>query len=156
MPVLVKLPDERGQQLKMIAEREGKTMVEVIEDHIHRKIEEGVIPADLPGFEVEIKQGASISLKAMMAEFEVVVSDERAKLAAEVLRLSANAKSATEAMLRRDMIKKVAEGSLKIEGTANGVRLIDLKSGKTYTTTSSVAIDIAEQIERVLNPSAEK
>ena len=59
---MLKLSDERGAQLKMIAEREGKTVVDAVSDMIRSKIDAGTIPADLPGVSIA-KTGETVRIE---------------------------------------------------------------------------------------------
>jgi len=141
----IKLPDERGEQLKMIAEREGKTVVDVITDHIRAKIAEGVIPADLPHVEVTQTE-TSVAISA--PGFDGSLPVDKAPLFTNVLR-EVGAKL-TPADIERK--QRLLEGlgaltGIKVERMARGVRLISA-SGQEYPIAFGVAADLADQIER--------
>ncbi|SEO32276.1 hypothetical protein SAMN04488103_1231, partial [Gemmobacter aquatilis] len=70
MPYMLKLPDERGEQLRQIAAAKNKTVPEVITDYIRAEIDARTIPADLPG--VEVKK-APEEIKIIMPGFEGAV-----------------------------------------------------------------------------------
>ena len=140
MSYKLKLTDERGAQLRMIAEREGKTVADAVADFIRAKIDAGVIPADLPGVTVA-RSGDEIRIELpdFMGEVPAI---EAAKLA-DTLRESGDA-------TRK---KHWYEGAgaltgIKVERMASGVRLVSSVTGKKYPLTFGVAADLADQIER--------
>lgn len=142
----IKLPDERGEQLKMIAEREGKTVVDVITDHIRAKIAEGVIPADLPHVEVTQTE-TSVAIKAPGFNGDVPVGE--VPLFANILR-DVGAKL-TPADIERK--QRLLEGlgaltGIKVERMARGVRLVSKLTGEEHPIAFGVAADLADQIER--------
>ena len=146
MPKILKLSDERGEQLRQIAAAEGKTMVAVVEDFIRAKAADGVIPADLPGVSV-MKRGRVIEINT--ADFAGQVPLREAKTLSETLRAMSR-QSAADSIERR---QKLAEGAgalsgIKVERMANGVRLVSPIDGKRYPVVFNVAEDLADQIER--------
>jgi hypothetical protein len=142
----LKLPDERGKQLQMIAEAEGKSVVDVITDHIHEKIAAGVIGPDLPYVAV-CKTQSGVTLK--MPDFEAEIPGET--VPALTLSLREVAAELTPADVERK--KRLFEGlaalsGIKVERMAKGVRLISPFTGKKYPLSFGVAADLADQIDR--------
>lgn len=138
----LKLPDERGKQLQMIAEAEGKTVVDVITDHIRAKVAAGVIPADLPGVEIE-KTPEDITIRApgFTATFPT----------SEGLTLASLLKQFGPADLERKKrwIEGVAKlSAIKVKGMGAGMKLVSPTTGKEYPLSFAVAEDLGDQITR--------
>lgn len=145
MSYLLKMPDERGAQLKMIAEREGKTAVDVVTDMIRTKLAEYGISADLPGVTVE-KTDKTVRIE--MPNFEGEVSAIEAATLADSLR---DASAAANAEGKRRWLEGLgALSGIKVERMAQGVRLVSPITGQTYPLTFSVAADLADQIDRTV------
>jgi len=142
----LKLPDERGRQLQLIAEAEGKTVVDVITDHIHAKVEAGVIPADLPNVDVKrTGNGLVVSLPGFAGDVP----------APEVVALTEALRGAGAKLTRADVERKQAliEGlaalsGIKVKRMAQGVKIVSSLTGAEYPLSFSVAADLADQIER--------
>ncbi len=145
MSYLLKMPDERGAQLKMIAEREGKTAVDVVSDMIRTKLAEHGIPADLPGVSIA-KSDKTVRIE--MPNFEGELSAIEAATLADRLR---DASAGANAERKRRWLEGAAALSgIKVERMAQGVRLISPLTGQTYPLTFSVAADLADQIDRTV------
>jgi hypothetical protein len=138
----LKLPDERGRQLQMIADAEGKTVVDVITDHIRAKVAAGVIPADLPGVEVDNAPDAiTIRAPGFTASVPIGVGPTLADLL----------KQSGPSDLERK--KRWIEGLAKLSGITvkrmgAGMKLVSPITGQEYPLSFAVAEDLAGQIER--------
>lgn len=144
MAVNLKLHDERGAQLRLIAKARGVTMAQVIEEAIQREIDAGTIPADLPGVTVA-KTGNAVKIE--MSDFTGEASAVEAAKLADSLREAGEA-SADVARKKRWLEGMGALTGIKVERMAHGIRLISPLTGKKYPLTFSVASDLAEQIKR--------
>ncbi|MBW7056983.1 hypothetical protein KY389_09790 [Paracoccus bogoriensis] len=139
----LKLPVERGKQLQMIAEAEGKTVVDVITDHIRAKVAAGVIPEAIPGIDVA-KDGPAISIKA--PGFEASVPLNEGPTLADLLKDAASATDDPERKAR--WIEGLAALSgVKVKRMGAGVKLVSPLTGKEYPLASGVAADLADQIK---------
>lgn len=146
MAYMLKLPDERGAQLKMIAEREGKTVVDVVTDHINAKVAEGVIAADLPGVTIaKTADGLKIELPGFGGE---VSASEAAKLADGLREAGAPLTPADRERKQRLLEGLGALTGIKVERMASGVRLVSPITGQKYPLNFGVAADLANQIDR--------
>jgi hypothetical protein len=142
----LKLPDERGAQLQMIAEAEGKSVVDVITDHIRAKVAAGVIPADLP--HVAISKSKS-GLMITMPGFEGDVSTGEVSSLADALRDVGGKFTPADVERKKKLIEGLAALSgIKVKRMAKGVKLVSPTTGKEYPLAFGVAADLADQIER--------
>lgn len=148
----LKLPDERGKQLQMIAEAEGKTVVDVITDHIRAKIAAGVIPADLPYVDVtKTDTGLTITAPDFAGEVPAdKVQDFAVALRETVIMRDAGKKlSPADVERKQKLIEGLAALSgIKVKRMAQGVKLVNSRTGKEYPLAFGVAADLAKQIER--------
>ena len=142
----LKLPDERGKQLQMIAEAEGKSVVDVITDHIRAKVAAGVIPADLPYVDVTKND---TGLTVVLPGFEGAVPAGEVRALADALR-GAGAKLTPADVERKQMLIEglAALSGIKVKRMAQGVKLVSPFTGKEYPLAFGVAADLADQIER--------
>lgn len=141
----LKLPDERGKQLQMIAEKEGKSVVDVITDHIRSKIAEGVIPADLPTATISKTEDG---VQMVLPGFKAVVSSQDVLKLAEALR-GGSKFFMTDAASKERLINSLRSlTGVQIKGMAQGVKLVSSVDGAVYPLSTSVAEDLADQIER--------
>lgn len=142
----LKLPDERGKQLQMIAEAEGRTVVDVITDHIREKIAAGVIDPDLPYVDVrKTTDGVTLS----MPDFEADIPGETVPLLTQSLRDVGQELTPADVERKKRLIEGLAALSgIKVERMAKGVRLISPTTGQKHAIAFGVAADLADQIER--------
>ncbi len=142
----LKLPDERGHQLQLIAEAEGKTVVDVITDHIRAKVAAGVIPADLPLASVnKTDEGLTIA----MPGFEGSIPASEVPLFTGALRAAGTKLSPAEVERKQRFYETLAALSgIKVKRMAAGVKLISPITGREYPLAFGVAADLADQIER--------
>lgn len=146
MPYMLKLPDERGAQLKMIAEREGKTAGDVVSDMIREKLAVHALPADLPGVTVT-RSDRVVRIEMPGFEGEVSASDA-AKLADGLREAGAPLTPADRERKQRLLEGLGALSGIKVERMAQGVRLVSPITDKKYSLTFGVAADLADQIDR--------
>ena len=74
MSFMLKLPDERGEQLRQIATAKNTTIPELINALIRAEVEAGTIPATVPGIDVA-KEGDTIIIKAKGFEASVPMGE---------------------------------------------------------------------------------
>ena len=142
----LKLPVERGEQLRMIAEAEGKSIVDVITDHIRAKVDAGVIPADLPNISVA-KSPTEISVA--MPGFTGAIPVIEVATFANVLRHAGDKLTPADIERKQRLIEGLAGlTGIKVTRMAQGVKLVSPFTGKEYPLAFGVASDLADQIER--------
>ncbi len=143
---ILKLQDERGEQLRRIAAAKGVTMIQVIEQAIQREIDAGTIPPDLPGVTVTQTPDA---VRITMPDFDGELSALEAARLADSLREAGPTLTADDAARKRRWLEGLAALSgVKVERMAQGVRLVSPITGKKYPLTFGVAADLADQIDR--------
>ncbi|MCB5411888.1 hypothetical protein [Pseudogemmobacter faecipullorum] len=142
----LKLPDERGKQLQLIAENEGKTVVDVITDFIRSKVAAGVIPADLPFADTKkTPDGVAVVLPGFSGEVPV----QEVPALADVLRDAAEKLTPADIERKHRLIEGMAAlTGIKVKRMAQGVKLISPITGQEYPLAFGVAADLADQIER--------
>ncbi|WP_439559894.1 hypothetical protein [Roseinatronobacter sp.] len=142
----LKLPDERGKQLQMIAEAEGKSVVDVITDHIRSKVDAGVIPADLP-YTAVTKTMNSVIVEFPGFEGEVPFQEVSALVFA--LRGAGEKFSPADVERKQKLMEALSSLSgVKVKRMAQGVKLVSPNTGEEYPIAFGVASDLASQIER--------
>lgn len=146
MAMNIKISDERGAQLQLIAEAEGKTVVDAITDMIRDKVAAGVISPDLPGFSVT-KTAAGMAVAA--PGFAVTVPEGEVKNLTEALRAVAEKVPPSEVERKQAVLETIAGlGGVTIKRMARGVKLISPVTGREYPITFGVGLDLADQIDR--------
>ncbi|MBY0136902.1 MULTISPECIES: hypothetical protein [Paracoccus] len=145
MSFMLKLPDERGEQLRLIAADKGITIPQVIESWIQKEIEAGTISADLPGVDVT-SAGPVIRIEA--SGFAVEVPSAQGPTLADVLRGAAEMDPSDKDRKRRWLEGLAALSGVKVQKMAAGVRLVSPITGQVYPLAPGVAADLASQIER--------
>ena len=148
MPYMLKLPDERGAQLKMIAKHEGRTAVDVVSDMIRAKLAEHALSADLPGVTVTRSNN---KLRIEMPGFEGEVSASDAAKLADSLRDAGALSTPVDRARKQRMLEGLgAVSGIMVERMAQGVRLVSPVSDKKCPLTFGVAADLADQIDRAV------
>ena len=137
----IRLSPERLHQLRQIADAEGKSLPDLLAEFIQTKIDEGVIPAGVPFVKLR-KRADALHLEAQDFEVTIPVSE-----------LPAVAGSLRDLAHEKRQLAKVREGIFELAGIhlvkmASGVRLKSPITGKTYPLASSLAADLADQLER--------
>lgn len=144
MPTHISLPNERVEQLRMIAKVKNTTIPEVIAGFVRAEIERGTIPATIPGIEVA-SDGPSITIKAN--GFEATVPMGEGPTLADLLKGSATATADPERK-KRWLEGLAALSGVKVKRAGNGVKLVSPFTGKEYPLNLDVAADLADQIDR--------
>lgn len=138
----VRLPAERVEQLRMIAEAENKTIAEVIADFVRSKIAAGTIPATVPGFDVQ-RSDLSITIKAN--GFEAVIPTDQGPTLADVLRDAAD-RPADPERKKRWLEGAAALAGIKVKRAGNGLKLVSPLTGREFPLNLDVAVDLGDQI----------
>lgn len=146
MSYILKLPAERGEQLRQIAAAKNKTVPEIIGDYIRAEIDAQTIPADLPGVEV---QKTPSELKIIMPGFEGAVPLSQVRILTSALR-RADDEAAPEG---KEHIRNLRAGIAALSGVSvkrmgGGLKLVSPITGRKYPMAFGVAADLADQIDR--------
>jgi hypothetical protein len=144
MSFMLKLPAERGEQLRQIAAAKNTTIPDLIADLIRAEITAGTISADIPGIEVA-KSAETITIIAQ--GFEASVPMNEGPTLADLLKGSANVTDDPERKAR--WIEGLATLSgVKVKRMGAGVKLVSPFTGKEYPLAFGVAADLAAQISQ--------
>lgn len=144
MPFMLKLPDERGEQLRQIAAAKNTTIPDLIADLVRSEIEAGTIPATVPGIDL-VRDGDVINIKAH--GFEASIPANEGPTLADLLRDSATATADPERK-QRWFEGLAALSGVKVKRMGAGVRLVSPLTGNEYPITFGVAADLGDQIEK--------
>lgn len=149
MPTHISLPNERVEQLRMIAKATNSTIAEVIAGYVRSDISRGTIPADIPGIKVS-RTGTEVTVKAIgfEASFPMV----------ECVTLADLMKGSGSSISDPDRKRRWTEGSaaltgMKVKRAGNGMKLVNPITGREFPLNLDVAVDLAGQIERALTES---
>lgn len=140
----IRLPAERIEQLRMIAEAEGKTITEVVADLIRSKVDAGVIPGDVPGIDVT-STGPAITIRAR--GFEAEIPADQGPTLGDLLRGAGNVTSDPERK-KRWIEGLAALSGIKVKRAGSGLKLISPITGQEIPLNLDVAADLGDQIER--------
>lgn len=144
MPTHISLPNERVEQLRMIAKAKNTTIPEVVAAFVRAEIEKGTIPAAIPGIDIDT-DGPTIMIKAK--GFEVSVPMGEGPALSELLKASATATADPERKLL--WIEGMAALSgVKMKRAGNGLKLISPLTGREFPLNLDIAADLADQIDR--------
>lgn len=144
MSYMLKLPVERGEQLRQIAAAKNTTIPELIAGLVRSEITAGTIPAAIPGIDVA-KDAANITIKAH--GFEATFPANEGPTLADLLKGSATSNADPERKLR--WIEGLAALSgIKVKRTGQGVKLVSPFTGEEYSLAMNVAADLADQINQ--------
>ena len=142
MPTHISLPNERVEQLRMIAKAKQTTIPEVIAGFVRSEIDKGTIPAAIPGIDVT-STGPVITIRAN--GFEASLPMDEGPTLADLLKDSATAPSDPERKLR--WIEGLAKLSgIKVKRAGNGVKLVSPIDGTEFPLNLDIAADLADQI----------
>jgi hypothetical protein len=144
MSFMLKLPDERGKQLRQIAAAKNTTIPEVIAGFVRAEIANGTIPATVPGIEIGA-DGPNITIKAK--GFAGAIPATEGPILADLLKGSATATADTERK-KRWIEGLAALSGVKVKRTGNGVKLVSPFTDDEYPLSFGVAADLADQIKR--------
>lgn len=144
MSFMLKLPDERGEQLRQIAAAKNTTIPELIAGLVRSEVASGTIPNTIPGIDVA-KDAANITIKAH--GFEATIPANEGPTLADLLKGSATSNADPERKLR--WIEGLAALSgIKVKRTGQGVKLVSPFTGEEYSLALNVAADLADQISK--------
>lgn len=144
MPFMLKLPEQRGEQLRQIAAAKNTTIPDLIAGYIRAEITAGTIPAAVPGIDVAA-DGAAITIRAQA--FEASVPMNEGPTLAGLLK-EAGGIATDPARKQRWMEGLAALSGVKVRRMGAGVKLVSPFTGQEYPLASGVAADLADQIER--------
>ncbi|MBL4917444.1 hypothetical protein [Szabonella alba] len=140
----IRLPAERIEQLRRIAQAKEKTITEVIADYVRSEIAAGTIPASVPGFDVA-SEGASITIRAN--GFEASVPMGEGPTVADLLKEAGSANADPERK-KRWIEGAAAMSGMTVKRAGNGLKLVSPITGREFPLNLDIAADLAEQIER--------
>lgn len=138
MSQMIKLPDERAEQLRTLSKNLGISIAECIGLFINEQIEKGNLEPDVPGFRI-IKNDKGYKLKTDIADFRFARQkflDDAAKA------IRAITKPGTD-----NPLMPSPEG-MKLARRGTSIKIIETSSGKQITLAPSVANDVAGMLER--------
>ncbi|WP_108260499.1 hypothetical protein [Mangrovicoccus ximenensis] len=136
----IALPVPYVKQIRAIAAAENQTITGVIGDLIRSKIADGVIPAELPGFDVEASES---EIKIVTADgFEVALDSKEGRDLANALR-------------QRNTVK-LRVPSIHLERANSGLRLVSPVTGQKHPVSPSVASDLGDFIARKIDDAEKK
>lgn len=139
----IRLPVERIEQLRLIAEAGASSIPDVIGDFIRSEIERGTIPATIPGIEMT-KQPDSITITSKGVSVDIPLGE--GPTVADLLR---GAGDIADADRKRRWIEGAAAlAGVKVKRAGNGLKLVSSITEKEFTLSLSLAVDLADQIER--------
>lgn len=144
MPTHISLPNERVEQLRMIAKAKNTTIPEVIAGFVRAEIEKGTISAELPGIKVAA-EGPAIIIN--INDFEVSVPMGAGHSLAAVLKNAAFSTADPEGK-KRWLESLAALSGVKVKRAGNGVKLVSPTTGREIPLNLDVAADLADQIDR--------
>lgn len=143
MPTHISLPNERVEQLRMIAKVKNTTIPEVIAGFVRAEINKGTIPATIPGIDVSIT-GPQITIRAASG-FEATFPVDQGPTLAGLLKGAATATTDPERKLRW-MEGLAALSGIKVKRAGNGLKLVSPITGQEFPLNLDVATDLADQI----------
>ena len=146
MVYMMKLSDERGEQLRQIAEAKGLSVADLIADYIRAEIIAGTIPADIPGVNLT---STDDEIKIVTRDgFEVTIPTNEGPILGDVLR---GAAAMTDDPERK---KRWIEGLAALSGVRvtrtgpNSLKLGSPLTGREYSLPLNVAADLGDQIAK--------
>ncbi|WP_417264240.1 hypothetical protein [Celeribacter sp.] len=139
----IRLPGERVEQLRMIAEAKSKTISEVIGDYVRSEIEAGTIPASIPGVDVAKSEDG---IKIVAGDMELFIPMGEGPTVAEVL-ASAGSFTSKDTERKKRWIEEVKDLSgIEVKRAGNGIKLVSPITKKEYPLNLDVATDLANMI----------
>lgn len=146
MPTHISLPNERAEQLRMIARAKNQTIPEVIADFVRAEIAKGTIPADIPGIDVT-KTGPEIVVKAASG-FEVKIPLGEGPTLADLLRESGKLTPSDPERKARWLEGLGALTGVAVKRAGNGVKIVSPITKREFPLNLDVAVDLANQIDK--------
>ncbi len=146
MVYMMKLSDERGEQLRQIAEAKGLSVADLIADYIRAEIIAKTIPADIPGVDLT-STGDEIKI-ATRDGFEVIIPANEGAVLGDVLRGAASVADDPERK-KRWVEGLAALSGVRVKRTGpNSLKLVSPLTGHEYSLPLNVAADLGDQIEK--------
>lgn len=142
MPTHISLPNERVEQLRMIAKAKNITIPEVIAGYVRAEIEAGTIPAEIPGIDVT-STGPAIVIKA--GDFTAEIPTAEGPTLADLLRDAGNVKADPERK-KRWLEGLAALSGIKVKRAGNGLKVVSPLTGREFALNLDVAADLGNQI----------
>lgn len=138
MPKNINLPTERVQQLEALGAKWDMTVADVVGKMIHQQIADGELTSDVPGFRIT-KDGKTVSLITDELNLRFSRKEYLADAAKSIRAILAPSKS--------NPLMPLPDGfGLARRGTS--LKLQDTEAGTEKTLAPSIAIDVAEMLER--------
>lgn len=144
MPTHISLPNERVEQLRLIAKAKNKTIVEIIADYVRSEIAAGTIPGTVPGIDVR-KTGPEITITGR--DFSVSLPAEEGPTLADLLKQSGSATADPERK-ERWIASLATLSGVKVKRAGNGVKLVSPITGREFPLNLDIAADLADEISR--------
>lgn len=139
MSAIIKLPQERHDQLKALSEKWNLSIADCIGKMINEQIAAGELPEGLPGVTVKkYRAGAKLVTPDLDLTFKRLEYLEAAGKAIRAMTRPAKGKS----------LVKPPEG-LGVARRGTSVKITDTSTGKVTTLAPSIAEELADQMERV-------
>lgn len=147
MAYMVKLSDERGEQLRQISEAKKLSVADLIADYIRSEIAAKTISADIPFVDLA-STGDKIKIIARNG-FEATIPAKEGPILGDVLRGAANV--ADDPKSKRQWVEGLAALSgIRVARTGrNSLKLVSPQTGREYSLPLNVAADLGDQIEKV-------
>ena len=137
MPRNINLPTERVQQLEKLSEKWSMSVADVVGELIHQQIEKGELEPDVPGFRIEV-EGKEVRIGT--DEWDKVVSARSASNLAQSIRSILTPSKDNPFM-------PLPEG-FGVARRGTSLKLKDTETGAEKTLAPSIAIDVADMLER--------
>ncbi|MCF8483839.1 MAG: hypothetical protein K9G71_01410 [Rhodobacteraceae bacterium] len=152
MSTNIRLAPQRIEQLRILAESEGKTIPEVISGFIAGAVSEGRLNPDLPGVAIRIDDDV-LTMEA--GKFKASMPANSAQAFSAGLRATLIASSESDkrrvSNLLTDMLS--AFGGTEIIRAGNHISLASPIAAKDLIVPKSVVVDLADQIDRAAKAS---
>ena len=146
MPTHIRLPDERAEQLRLIARAKNQTIPEVIADFVRAEIEKGTIPDAIPGIDVT-KSGPEIVVKARDG-FEVSIPLGEGPTVADLLRESGELTPSDPERKARWLQGVSVLAGVELKRAGNGLKIVSPTTKREFPLNLDVAVDLAHQIDK--------
>lgn len=146
MPTHISLPNERVEQLRMIAAAKNQTIPQVIADFVRAEIAKGTIPDALPGIDVEVA-GPRIVIKS--GDFEASVPTDEGLTFADLLKQSGGLMGFDEDRRRRWIEGLAVLSGAKLKRAGNGLKIVSPITGRELPLNLDIAADLGDQIAKV-------
>lgn len=138
----IRLPSERIEQLRQIAEAKNTTIAEVIAGFVRSEVAKGTISGALPGI-IVAAEGPAITIRAN--GFEASVPKVEGLALADLLKASGSADPERKARWAEGLAKL---SGMKVKRAGNGLKLVSPNTGQEFALNLDVAADLGDQITR--------